>query len=90
MNGCPYCMDFNPHWDNVVKEFPKIKTIKIERHENPKIIEKLNVSSYPTILLVSGNKNVEFTKDRENMDDFHTFFKENGHRTLSCTAPIAA
>ena len=78
MNGCPYCMDFNPHWDNVVKEFPKIKTIKIERHENPKIIEKLNVSSYPTILLVSGNKNVEFTKDRENMDDFHTFFKENG------------
>ena len=78
MNGCPYCKDFNPHWSSVVKEFPKIKTIKIERHENPKIIEKFNVSSYPTILLVSGRKNVEFTKDRENMDDFLNFFKENG------------
>ena len=78
MNGCPYCTNFNSHWDSVVKEFPKIKTIKIERHDNPKIIEKFNVSSYPTILLVSGNKNVEFTKDRESMDDFHKFFKENG------------
>lgn len=78
MNGCPYCKDFNPHWNSVVKEFPTIKTIKIERHENPKIIERFNVSSYPTILLVSGRKNFEFTKDRENMDDFHTFFKENG------------
>ena len=41
MNGCPYCKDFNPHWNSVVKIFPKIKTIKIERRENPKNNRKI-------------------------------------------------
>ena len=33
MNGCPYCNDFNPHWEKVVKSFSKITMEKIERNE---------------------------------------------------------
>ena len=78
MNGCPYCNDFNPHWEKVVKSFSKITMEKIERNEDPKKVRSFNVISFPTIILVNGKKRVEFTKDRENMDDFREFFKENG------------
>ena len=77
MNGCPYCNDFNPHWDKVVKSFSKITMKKIERNEDPKKVKSFNVMSFPTIILSKGKNRVEFTKDRENMDDFHEFFKEN-------------
>ena len=77
MNGCPYCNDFNPHWDKVVKSFSKITMKKIERNEDPKKVKSFNVMSFPTIILSKGKTRVEFTKDRENMDDFHEFFKEN-------------
>ena len=78
MNGCPYCSEFNPHWDKVVKRFSKITMEKIEINEDPKKVQSFNVISFPTIILVKGKKRVEFTKDRENMDDFLEFFKENG------------
>lgn len=78
MNGCPYCNDFNPQWDKVVKSFSKITMKKIERNEDPKKVKSFNVMSFPTIILSKGKNRVEFTKDRENMDDFHEFFKENG------------
>lgn len=77
MNGCPYCNDFNPQWDKVVKSFSKITMKKIERNEDPKKVKSFNVMSFPTIILSKGKNRVEFTKDRENMDDFHEFFKEN-------------
>lgn len=78
MNGCPYCNSFNPHWNKVVKSFSKITMKKIERNEDPKKVQLFNVTSFPTIIMVKGNKHIEFTKDRENMDDFRKFFKENG------------
>lgn len=78
MNGCPYCDEFNPHWENVVKEFPNITMKKIERNEDPIIISKFNVTSFPTIILAKDSKYTEFNKDRENIDDFKRFFKENG------------
>ena len=42
-----------------------------------KKVKSFNVMSFPTIILSKGKTRVEFTKDRENMDDFHEFFKEN-------------
>ena len=78
MNGCPYCNDFNPYWEKVVKSFSKITMKKIERNEDPKKVLSFNVTSFPTIILVKDKKHVEFTENRENMDDFRKFFKENG------------
>ena len=78
MKECPYCKDFNPHWKRIVNEFPTINTEKIERNENPQLIKKFNVMSYPNITLSKGNKFVEFSGDRGNLDAFRSFFLKNG------------
>ena len=82
MDGCPYCSDFNPHWEKVIKEFPNISMKKIERSENPQLIKKFNVQSYPTIALSKGRKYVEFDGDRSDINMFHSFFKKNGIKTV--------
>ncbi len=82
MNGCPYCNDFNPHWEKVIKEFPNITMKKVERNESPQLIKKFNISSYPTIALSKGRKFVEYDGNREDLNMFHSFFKENGIKTV--------
>ena len=82
MDGCPYCSDFNPHWEKVIKEFPNISMKKIERSEKPQLIKKFNVQSYPTIALSKGRKYVEFDGDRSDINMFHSFFKKNGIKTV--------
>lgn len=78
MEKCPYCIDFNPHWKNITKEFPSIHMEKIERNGNSQLIKKFNIKSYPTIILSTGKKNVEFEGDREDLNFFRAFFKKNG------------
>ena len=66
----------------IQKEFPNISMKKIERSENPQLIKKFNVQSYPTIALSKGRKFVEFDGDRSDINMFHSFFKKNGVRTV--------
>ena len=82
MNGCPYCNEFNPQWEKIIKEFPNIPMKKVERNENPQLIKKYNVRSYPTIALSKGRKFVEFDGDRSDINMFHSFFNKNGIRTV--------
>jgi thiol-disulfide isomerase/thioredoxin len=82
MNGCPYCNSFNPQWEKINKEFPNIKMKKIERNEDPQLIQKFNVSSFPNITLSKGKEFTEFDGNREDINMFRSFFKKNGIRTL--------
>ena len=82
MNGCPYCNEFNPQWEKINEEFPNIEMKKVERNENPQLIKKYGVRSYPTIALSKGRKFVEFAGDRSDINMFHSFFKKNGVRTV--------
>ena len=65
-----------------VEEFPNIPMKKVERNENPQLIKKYNVRSYPTIALSKGRKFVEFDGDRSDINMFHSFFNKNGVRTV--------
>jgi len=82
MNGCPYCNEFNPHWEKINEEFPNIEMKKVERNENPQLIKKYDIRSYPTIALSKGHKFVEFGGDRSDINMFHSFFKKNGVKTV--------
>jgi thiol-disulfide isomerase/thioredoxin len=78
MIGCPYCINFNPQWTKITKEFPNIHMKMIERNENPQLIEKFGVKSFPTIILSKGQKKIEYDGDREDLTMFYSFFKKNG------------
>lgn len=76
MDGCPYCNNFNPLWNNIVSHYPNIKTKKIDREEHPLLISDFKISSYPSIVLLKNNKKIPFNKKR-NLTNFETFFKKN-------------
>ena len=82
MDGCPYCNEFNPYWEKVIKAFPNITMKKIERYDNPQLIKKFNIHSYPTITLSKGRKFIEFDGDKSDINMFRLFFKKNGIRTV--------
>ncbi len=76
MDGCPYCTDFNPVWDSLQENYPQINMKKVERYDDPSLISKFNVSSYPKIILFKDNIPIEFN-DNRTPDLFRDFFKKN-------------
>lgn len=83
MDSCPHCIDFKPVWEQVSK------TVKSGKYadklcladvsaENDAILEKYNVSSFPTVLLVSnsGKSVVNFTGQRT-PEGLLTFVSQN-------------
>ena len=55
MNGCPHCADFNPTWSKFVSGNKSgIQTAKIERKEMTKAHKALNITGFPTIVLLAG------------------------------------
>ena len=52
---CGYCKKMMPEWDKfTTSNTTKIKTRMVERKEDPSIMKKYNVKSFPTILLVDS------------------------------------
>ena len=52
MSTCGYCKKFNPVWDEFSQDPPKhITTRKIMSNSGDPLLEKLNISGYPTILM---------------------------------------
>ena len=56
MNGCPYCEEFNPIWNDLINLVPKLKTEKIERSEKPEMVQNFNIETFPNIILMKNNK----------------------------------
>ena len=76
MNGCPYCVEFSPLWDKLTKKYQdKINMIKIERSENPAMIEKYGIQSFPTIILEKTSQ-IKF-EDERSEKNFEKFLKQN-------------
>ena len=61
MEGCPYCMKFDPIW----KEFCSVRNDCKKVSSKDPFARKIGVSSFPTICKVSGEKKVaEFNGNR--------------------------
>ena len=76
MPWCGYCKDFIPVW-NMLKPYKQyynvdMQSINCERY--PEICKRDNITSYPTIRLVSGNKIIEYDGNRT-LEDLLQFIK---------------
>ena len=76
MNGCPYCEEFNPIWNDLINLVPKLKTEKIERSEKPEMVQNFNIETFPNIILMKNNKK-EFFKNDRNSNTLIEFLKSN-------------
>ena len=80
MDGCPYCNDFDDTWNKLIDKYNKLLLLKkIDKDENPQLVQKYGVTSFPTLKLLKINcrKPVDFEYDRNKLTQFKKFFKEN-------------
>jgi thiol-disulfide isomerase/thioredoxin len=76
MIGCHYCDQFAPTWEKLVKKYGKhLHMKKVERSEDPEMIQRYGVDSFPTIILEKKNK-IKFEGERSE-ENFKKFLKEN-------------
>ena len=58
MEGCPHCETLLPKWDEAsAANKSGVKMTKVERKENPALVDKHGVSGFPAILLLDSNGN---------------------------------
>ena len=76
---CPHCKTARPIWDsfkeeigdNIIKD-KKIKFVEIDCEKNSQEADKFNVEGYPTIILVHGNKVIEYDA-KTSKESLHQF-----------------
>jgi len=74
MKNCGHCDRFMPVWDEFVEEVgDTFKTKKIESSEDPKLIDRLKINGFPTILLMNGNTKVKEFKGDRTVDELKNF-----------------
>ena len=72
MEQCGHCKKFNPEWEKFVQG-SNMKTQKISASSGDPMIKKMNVSGYPTVIIVEGDKKIDtFSGDRtqQNLNKF--------------------
>uniref|UniRef100_A0A6C0L188 Thioredoxin domain-containing protein n=1 Tax=viral metagenome TaxID=1070528 RepID=A0A6C0L188_9ZZZZ len=80
MNGCHHCNTFDETWNKLINKYNQLMFMKkVTTDDNPQLIQKYNVSSYPTLKLLKVNckKPIDFNYNREKIHSFDTFLKEN-------------
>lgn len=63
---CGYCKNFMPVWDQL-KQYRSTYNLDMQAincEEHPMLCERDNITGYPTLRLVSGNKIIEYQGDR--------------------------
>lgn len=81
--NCPHCQTFNPAWKTVVNQLKNIKDLSIreinsldKNPENENLSFYYNITGYPTIILVTPDKNMEYTGARK-ADDLYKYVIDN-------------
>lgn len=74
---CGYSKQFAPAWNEVCRKLQgmapiTVRAIDATKPENEDLAFYYNISGYPTIILVTPNRNVEYAGDRS-VDDLHGF-----------------
>ena len=70
---CPHCRNFSPVWKDVTDKLNSNKRlttrgVDVTIPENEHIVFYYNVSSLPTIILATPDRNIEYTGDRSTND----------------------
>jgi thiol-disulfide isomerase/thioredoxin len=70
---CPYCKQFEPIWKEIVNHFKNINGISLRAvdstlPQNENLSFYYNITSVPTIILVTPEKNIEYEGNRSSND----------------------
>lgn len=76
---CPHCQAMLNDWNTAAKKVNTTsqKMIKINSTKNKDMANKYNITSYPTILLLSNGKLVSTYTGSRNSSDFENYVKSN-------------
>lgn len=93
--SCGYCRQFDPVWRHLVnkyKNYQKLKFSAIDatKSENEHLAFYYNVNAYPTIILVTPDKNVEYEGNRtpEDLDNFINHYYSEQNNSPNMKGPI--
>lgn len=75
---CGHCQAFKPVWDQVQKELKQdnLEFVTLDSEKDEKIIKKYDVRGFPTIILETGDKKIEFQGMR-NLEAIQYFLQDN-------------
>jgi thiol-disulfide isomerase/thioredoxin len=77
-NKCGHCKKMMPEWNKFENNYKGSVNIgKVEKDEDPGLIEKMNIKGYPTILMLDENNNkiADYSGDRT-VSAFMEFVKQ--------------
>lgn len=82
MDGCGYCQQFSPTWDDFVKDLDsnaKFNVVKynISTPEGSKRGDLFSVKSAPTILAVKDNTKIDELQGERSLDNLKKFADKN-------------
>ena len=73
---CPHCVNFKETWDFLQKDMKgKVNFIAYDADKDKDIIKKYNVEGFPTLMLKTKDKVIEYVGER-NIDGIKQFVKE--------------
>ena len=79
--GCGWCEKLAPTWAKLSEKYANnpnvsIRTINSTKPENEQLAFYYNVSSFPTLILVTPEQNIQYVGDRS-LGDLDRFVREN-------------
>ena len=76
MEQCGHCKKFNPEWDKFVKD-SKMRTQKISASSGDPMIKKMDISGYPTVIIVEGEKKIDTFSGERTQKNLNKFVEKN-------------
>ncbi|AAV50709.1 thioredoxin domain-containing protein [Acanthamoeba castellanii mimivirus] len=79
--SCPHCKNFSSTWDMLKNNFRSInnlslKEISTDKQENEHLVFYYNIRRVPTIILVTPDKNLEYSGNKS-LEDLTQFIRSN-------------
>ena len=68
MDNCSWCKKFNSTWKRLIKHRSPISFKKMNGPHNPELLKKYKITSFPSLILVTGNKHTMYKGDKSLKD----------------------
>ena len=76
MDDCYYCDEFNPLWKKLTKQIKKLKMSKRNKDDCPELLQKYDISSFPSLILQGKNTFKDF-EDEKSISNIKKFLQNN-------------
>ena len=77
MNGCGHCQKMEPEWKKFIDSKPSISTQTLEASSDKEKAKKYNVTGFPSLLMISGDKVIDTYNGERNSEGFKKFVSKH-------------